>query len=231
MEFNQILEIVLKIHYFQIRLWNYGFSKRKFTFGYNENGEFYVINSTRNNLFSLMFFGLGLCLSFNLIFIEKAPLISPFIIFYLLLTVFFFRKLLWLIRGYEQITVTSTTINHEFFGSFWMQPQKYSLSKIKNIWYVPKLAFDTKLDELRFKILIHQRTFNRIFFCRTVGNFYLTYINRKINIFSQLTLAEKEFLFKEMNKRFENQSFINEEIISENLFSNSFISFEFSIEG
>jgi len=230
MELNQILEIVLKIHYFQIRLFNYGFSRRKFAFGYNDNGEFYVVNSTRNNLFSLLFFGLGLCLPFILIFVEKAPLTLPFILFYLLSLAIFLRKFLWLTKGYERITVTSTTINHEFFGSFWMQPQKYNLNKIKNIWYVPKLDFDTKLDELRFRILIQQKIFNRIFFCRTVGDFYITYINRRISVFSQLTLTEKEFLFKEINKRLENQSVITEDMISENLFNNSSISFGFSIE-
>ena len=83
MELNQILEIVLKIHYFQIRLFNHGFSRRRFAFGYNENGEFYAVNSTRNNLFSLLFFGIGLSLPFILIFVEKAPLTFLFVVFYL----------------------------------------------------------------------------------------------------------------------------------------------------
>ncbi len=228
---KELFEGILRIQYFQFKIINFDFRQKKFVFGYNDAGELYAINSIRNNIFSLIFYGGILCLPFNLIFVNKLEEVIAFVVLYVPVFAFCLRKFLWLIRGYERITISSTSIIHEFVGSFWMKTQIYKYVKIKDIWYSPQLHFEDSFDELKFKVFLQQSILSRIFFYRTVGALYLTHINKnKIRIFSKLSFTEKEFLFNEINKRFENQSVLTEEIIKEHLFSDSIISNGFSVE-
>lgn len=228
---RKLFEDILRIQYFQFKIVNFDVRQKKFVFGYNDTGELFAINSSRNNVFSLIFYGGILCLSFNLIFVNKLEEVVAFVVLYVPVSVFCLRKFLWLIRGYERITISSTSIIHEFVGSFWMKTQIYKYAKINDIWYIPQIHFDDSFDDLKFKLFLQQSIFSRIFYSRTVGALYLTHINkRKIHIFSKLSFSEKEFLFNEINKRLENQSVLTEEIIKEHLFSDSTISSGFSIE-
>ncbi len=115
---RKLFEGILQIQYFQFKVINFDFRQKKLVFGYNDAGELYAINSTRNNVFSLIFYGGMLCFPFNLIFVNKFEEVVAFVVLYGPVFVFCLRKFLWLIRGYERITITSTSIIHEFVGSF-----------------------------------------------------------------------------------------------------------------
>lgn len=149
---KELFEGILRIQYFQVKIVNFDFRQKKFVFGYNDAGEFYAINSIRNNFFSLIFYGGILCLPFNLIFVNKLEEVIAFVVLYVPVFVFCLRKFLWLIRGYERITISSTSIIHEFVGSFWMKTQIYKYVKIKDIWYIPQLHFEDSFEELKFKV-------------------------------------------------------------------------------
>jgi len=203
----------LIIFFQRIILKIFGFRINRKAFDIVENNEaFTAINSSRNTLFFILFFGLMAISSlYNLsklitILIKDEEISGKeifisfiFIIIFVIIGLISLRKLLWLLFGFEIMTIKNGKMTINKTGTFWVKKREFQLRGIKNIR--SKYANDYLLlfsSKKYVKHYIDMMEMQRIFLYFTVGEIEFDYKRKRYRLFNDLDIEERVFLIEKI---------------------------------
>ena len=194
-------KIILKIAGFRI--------KRK-VFDFFENDEdFTAINSSRNTLFCILFFGVMAISSLYKLsqlitmLIQGKEIYGKEMVIYFIFIVIFgligLRKLLWLLFGFEILTIKNGKMTIEKTGAFWTKKREFKLKGIKNVR--SKYANDYLLlfsSKKYVKHYIDMLELQKICLLFTVGEIEFDYQRKRYRLFNDLDIEERTFLIEKI---------------------------------
>lgn len=186
-----------------IKIMGFGIDRKVFRYE-KKNSAFIAENTSRNSLFSLLFYGmLSICIFAGLLMVfsgEKMTAESIVMGFVVapLLGILGLRKFLWMINGKEILRIGDGMLSIEKNGTFWTKKRVYKLSKIRKL--KSKFETDTFLSmPKKFAenyLLIKEQ--NRVFLFFTVGEFQFNYLGSTIRVFSDLNDLERLEIIEEI---------------------------------
>ena len=167
------------------------------------DGVFYARCASRNTVFITLYFGV---MSFFLVFGPYQYLTGEInltvLLIMLALGLYGLRRVLWALRGTENLIIKGHYLYLKKEGSFWMGNKTYELQKItavkgKGLPQPQDSEFQNHLQEMRSKVfLVHG-----IFFNYASGDMFFKYGYETVTFFNQLTEEEKSLLVAEITKR------------------------------
>lgn len=192
-----------------LNILNFRIGKPNFKF-YTENGIFYAENSSRKTFFSILFFGmLSFFILSGFVLIKDAKEISLELIIvgfviHPIIGLVALRKLLWILRGRELITIDDKNLRITKSGSFWIKDKIFEKKEIKNI----RDKFDDEIysknkPEWYNKRMNSIKENKRTILNFTIGEILFDYKISKIKVFNCLNKNERLVLIDQLKKQIE----------------------------
>ena len=206
-----MLDLIILVQKIIFKIIGFRINRKVFDFVEND-AEFTATNSSRNTLFFILFFG-GMTISslYNLgkliTTLIKGKEISGKEIFiaFIFISIFIFigiislRKLLWLLFGFEIITIKNGKMTIKKTGTFWTINREFKLKYIKNVR--SKYANDYLLSFSSKKYVKHyidMLELQKIFLYFTVGEIEFDYKRKRYRLFNDLDIEERSFLIEKI---------------------------------